>query len=271
MTVTIQGGYDANRLGSLVVTITETGGGGAVKAATLAATYMPSLSVGLNLVVMNDDGAAISPYASTYYASALAALNTAFSTGLTSVITVSIVAGKWRFSSSGTGGVTAIAVSFNTAALAYFGAAGTHSGALTHTMDYPASRYIQGDVGGLSELVPPHEVSDGLAEDILTNDGTKEGMSLPGAVYEMECVIPIEPAAKVWHDRTSVANDGTWEIFFRQTRNIEPITIDDGTSGRIYAIKLRADSCAFEPELLSENYLAYANIRLRGHYLGELL
>lgn len=270
MTVIIQGGYDAARLGTLTVTITETGGGGLVKTATLAAQYMPSRAIGAGLLVMTDYGTDSTPSAATYYVSALAALQSAFNTGLTSVITVSINAvGKWVFTSNGAGGVTSIAVTFNAQAQKYFGAgSGVYSGALTYTMIWYAVLYMLPAQSGLQGIVDPHEVSDSLAQDLMANDGTTEGMTLPGAVYEMECIVPIEPAARVWHVRGFGGNDGTWESFFRLVRNIEPITIDTGT--KIYVAKLKADSCHFAPELLSADYLAYANVPLRCHYLGAL-
>lgn len=272
MSLIVEGGYDSARYGSLQVTITETGGGGHVKTATLAGTYFPIMNAG-TVTVIDDDGYEVTT--SFGYSSTQDALNTAFSTGLTSAITCTIVGGKWRFSSNGAGGVASIAVTFNADAERYFGSAGaTYSGALTHTMAGFASRYIVGACGGLSDVTEPHEVATDLATDIVHNDGSSEGISMPGAAYEWEAVVPFEPELRVWHNiGNDKAGDGTWETFFRQMRNIEPLVIswDDGSgTTRIYVSRLLADACAFEPERLSDGYRAYANIRLRMRYLGTI-
>jgi len=273
MAVLIEGGYDATRSGTLSVTITETGGGGLSKTVTLTSKYMPSTDC-TTIKTPADTGATTNT--TLGYASMLSTLQTGFSTGLTSAITVSIVNRQWRFSSNGAGGVTAIAVTYGGAGSAadyYFGFnSATYSGALTHTLQGYASRYMVPAENGVTDLTEPHEVADDLAAELISNSGGYEGLAMPGALYEMEFVVPLEPQARLWH-RYHPTNDlVTWELFFRQCRNIEPILLSglnvSGTA-KDYAMKLRADSCAFVPEQLADDYLAYANVRLRAAYLGS--
>ncbi len=267
----VEAGYDAARSGTLTVTITETGGGAHVKTATLTGQYMPENGLS-SITVMDDDGYELAvPFG---YSSMISALNAAFSTGLSSVITASIVGGKWRFSSNGAGGVASIAVTFNAAAERYFSTGGAvYSGALAHTMFGYASRYIIPANGGLAELTEPYEVATDLAVDNVANDGGAEGLCMHGAALEMECLIPLEPAERVWHGwGNDVGGEALWHVLFRQARNIEPISItyDDGTLVRRYVCRLTAEGAAYAPEQLSEGYLAFADIRLRMRFLGSV-
>ena len=77
--IIIEGGYDTVRMGSsLTCTITETGGGGLIKTATLAGRYFP-VTNGATLLAIDDNGDNTS--LAFGYNSARSALQTAFSTG----------------------------------------------------------------------------------------------------------------------------------------------------------------------------------------------
>ena len=271
MTCLIEGGYDTARHGgAMQVTITETGGGAHVKTVTLSGTYMPSLNCN-GITASNDFGDASA--IALGYRSAQSDLIGGFGTGLTSVISVSFdAAGNWQITSDGSGGVTAIAVTLNTAAARYFND-GTASFSGTSLVKKSATKAILRMIpalGGLTDVILPREVNDGLATDIIANDGNSEGMAMPGAAYEWEYVVPLEPGASVWHAQ-GAGFDATWELFFRLVRNVEPIatSFDDGAVTRISVGRLKADACNFAPEQLADNYYEYANVRHRQWYLGD--
>ena len=267
MTVLFRAGYDCARDGNLVIGLIETGGGGATGTVTLTSRYMPDVDL-TTIYQVSRQGVAITytlgyPSLAVILKAALEAIGAA-----TYTVTLSTTTRKWTISASG-GGVTKFDLTFNDAAKRYLGFSAGVGGALTYTGDYTAYFIIDGTVGGVTSLVRPRELADDLAVDLLASDGNQEGLAQEGAVKTFALTIPAEPAARVWHASRVTADPWTWELAFAHCRNIEPIHIvDSATGGFAYVGRLRADSCAFDPQLLADDYFAYADIRLEAHYLG---
>lgn len=269
MTCTIELGYDATRSGNLVVGLTETGGGGATGTITLDSTYMPITNC--NGVYSYDDNG-VEMTESLGYVSMQTTLKAALEAigAATYTCTLSITTRKWTFVASG-GGVTAIALTFNAAAQAYFGFGASVSGALTHVGTKRAHRLLVGSEGGVTEWRPPHEVIDDLATDVLSAGGTHEGISQRTALKRLSMRLPFEPSSVVWINEAG--GEYSWEVFFKQARNVEPIcvighitVVASGRDGVVF--RLAADACAFDPQLLAAEYFAYADIVLDGYLIG---
>jgi hypothetical protein len=203
-----------------------------------------------------------------------AAVNAAFAAASTDS---TIIAGfnrttrKWRFESDGAGGVTALTLTPNAEAQRYFGLDAVNVGLQgPATIISPNTGYFfMTAAHDGSRNKPPEELPEDLAVALLGSDGSVEGIAQDGAVQVFEVILPLEPAAKVWHASRVTTDPWTWQLAFAHARNIEPILVVDTADTFVNWVgKLREDGCAFKPGLQSSGYRARADITLAAYFLG---
>lgn len=266
MSVTLQHVFDTATVGAISITLTETGGGGATGAASVASGRYTHTETLTAVSVIEDDGST-----GTADLDALA-LTTAIKAALDAVgnatYTVAINASGFYTITAAGGGVTSVRLDFGAVAQRVFGFGATVSGALTHTGTARPYYYALGDIGGVTDLREPYETQDDLAVDLVANDGTVEGLAHPGAAQRIDFTLPYEPRARLRKRDASASVPYTWDLFFRNARNVMPIVLTlDGVKT---VCRLRADACAFVPEQLGEEYTAYAGVPFRCYYVGHL-
>lgn len=265
MTMIVCAGYDPARSGPVSVTLTETGGGGATGTVAITLPIIHHTSA-LTAISVTDEAGEFGTLDLGYYASTTQ-LKTALDAIGNATYTVALNASTGLFTITASGGsVTAFTLTSPSAAFTRVFGAPASTSSLVWTSSYAAWYRIAGTVGALSAIVLPYESGDGLAQDLLANDGTHYGYAMPGAARRFECTVPLEPAAACY---TISGNGYTWERLKRHARNIEPITIYDSNSARTFVCKLREDNVAIKPKQISANYLGHFNVDLNCHYLGD--
>lgn len=258
MALHIRAGFDLADA-NYTLDVTETNG---------AAPFTVSMTSGTHFLDISA-AAATGDHASlvTGYTSFLAALETALDAGGTAGYSVTFDTSTERvtIAHDGSGGVTAIQL---TATLRgyYIGQTATKSGALSHAMDVAPYYWINGSIGFWARYAE-YEDKTGVAYDILAHSARPYGIGRSVAPVHLDMTVPLEPLAVVYAHRAAVATPWTWQDLFAHCRNVQPISIDDGSF--IHYAKLREDGAHFVPKAIATDYVGHWDMPLRMRLLAR--
>ena len=260
MALYIEAGYELADLGTYVLAVVETGGGGFTGSPITLASGTRFLS-STAVAATGDFAGRV-----TGYTDLISEIKTALNAGTSGgAYTVTFDKTTERVTIAHTGGsVTAFSLTATTNG-GLIGQISTKSGALSYAMDVTPDYWISGDVGFWADY---HEQESD--EDIgFTNraqDGTPYGVAKDGTATFLDLTVPLEPRASVYTSHAAASDPWTWQKLFRHSRNVYPLAIDDGTLQHF--VKLRRP--AFRPLRRAADYVGHFDVRLESELLARI-
>lgn len=148
----------------------------------------------------------------------------------------------------------------------YIGQTGVKSGALSHEMQVAPYYWINGTIGYWARYAE-YEAKEGTAYDVIAHSARPHGIARSVAPVHLDMTVPLEPLAVVYSHQAAAATPWTWQDLFAHCRNVEPLSIDDGSF--IHYTRLREDGAAFVPKAISSDYIGHWDIPLRMRLLAR--
>ena len=248
MTLTIESAFDISDIGTVTVSVVETGG----------SSFSASVSSG-QYFLSYSGASAVGDFADrvTSITSFLAALASALTAAGTGTYTCTLDTTTKRVSIAQSGGaVTAIAVT-PVANGNVIGLSSVASGGLTVTAQ--ASPYYRiTPASGFYTDKKEREYKKDLAWDVVAFSGRVTGMSRSIAAKRLDLTVPLEPQAMVEAMYATTDDPWTWEHLFRHARNQQPLLIDDTKHVRF--VYLTAEGAGWRPKAIASNYDAYYDV-----------